>query len=308
MATPGKPNTFFVFGPSRSFVAYLPGVYSTSSNFAPEIANILAADNIKTVNFVAFPGSTGDTNIGTGGKITEACIGYHKKHGLKTAGLIYTPPNKSLALIGLEELIKTQDKKSEGVQVVCNGKGGLWAWINLSDKLAHFSHGLTIETRQWLKKLNPHGACPACVALGINDSYIVVYEDKHVVWDLKGCYEGFDKRLSQVLATSTTLSYAALNPYHEDQYFCIFDDWSCAFNFPDTDDFKGVEEMILESDLRVILDSETLRQSSEVVQVSETTTTGTKDGFAKTVMEKALTDMAEKNLENNLTGLWEVCN
>ena len=136
-----------------------------------------------------------------------------------------------------------------------------------------------------------------------NDSYIIVYEDKHVTWDLKGCYEGLDKRLSQVLATSTKLFYVALNPYH-DEYFCEFDDWSCTFNFPGTEDFKIVENLIFESNLRVIVDSETLRQSTDAVPVPEMSTNGKeKDGIAKTVMEKAMTNLAEKNLENMLENL-----
>ena len=201
-------------------------------------------------------------------------------------------------------MYQTLDKKSEGVEVVCNGKGGFWARISQGDKTKVINRGLAMETRQWLKTRNPHGAYPTCVALGVKDSYVVVYEDKHVVWDLKWCYEGLDKRLSQVLATSTALSYVGLNPYHKDEYFCMFDDCSCVFNFPDTEDFKAVEKLILESDVRVIVDSETLRQSTDVVQVSEATTTSkAKDGFAKTVIEKAMTEVAEKNLEGNLTAI-----
>lgn len=100
------------------------------------------------------------------------------------------------------------------------------------------------------------------------------------------------------------LFYVALNPYYEDEYFCEFDDWSCTFNVPSTEDFKIVENLIFESNLRVIADSETLRQSTDAVPVPETTTNGKeKDGIAKTVMEKAMTNVAEKSLENMLENL-----
>ncbi|KAN0092404.1 hypothetical protein V8E51_018251 [Hyaloscypha variabilis] len=303
MATPGQPNVFFVFGPAHSFIAYLPGIYSTSSNFSSEIARILATDNVKAINFVAFPGYTGDAQAKDGVEIFEAYIGYHKKHGLKTSGQLYTPLNKTLALNGLDDWIKAQDKKSEGVEVVCNSTGGYWARVGQGDKTKVFHCGLTNETKQWLKKTNPHGACATCVALGVDDSYIIVYEDKHVVWDLKGRYEELDKRLTQVLATPNTLFYVALNPYHADEYFCQFDDWSCSFNFAGTADFKQLEKLILDSDLRVIIDSETLKQSTDAVQAVTATTEKAKDGFAVTVFQKALTDVAEKNLEGNLTSM-----
>jgi hypothetical protein len=210
------PNVF-VFGPYQSFIAYISDVYSTSSNFSPEITAVLAVDNIKSLNFVAFPGSANGADTSSGRKVAQAYIGYHKKHGLKTSGLICVLPNKTLELNGLEEWVKKQDKKTEGVEVVCNGKGGFWTRVSQGEKTKVFNQGLALETRQWLKSSNPHGASPTCVALGVNDSYIIVYEDKHVTWDLKGCYEGLDKRLSQVLATSTKLFYVALNPYHEDE-------------------------------------------------------------------------------------------
>lgn len=141
------------------------------------------------------------------------------------------------------------------------------------------------------------------MALGKGDAYIIIWEDGHVVWDLKGLYDSLDQRLSKILATTTKLSFAALNPYAEENYFCLFDDSSCVFQFPETDDFKTLEKLIQDGDpMRVIIDSPTLRQSSDVVKVVDGNNgSGSgKDGMAKTVMEKVAEEGAEKGLEKLL--------
>jgi hypothetical protein len=103
-------------------------------------------------------------------------------------------------------------------------------------------------------------------------------------------YDSLDERLTKTLATTTKLTYAALNPYAQENYFCLFDDSSCAFQFPETDDFQVLEKLIHDGDpIRVIIDSPTLRQSSDVVKVVDGNkgSDSGKDGVVKTVMEKA---------------------
>jgi hypothetical protein len=121
MANPGSPNVFFAFGPSQSFVAW-DWVYSTSKNLSNELSTLLSVENIKNLNFVVLLGGPNG-----GSTLTQAYIGYHKKHGLKSSGLLYSPPIGTAKLDTLAEWIKNQDKKTEGVEVVYNGKGGFWA-------------------------------------------------------------------------------------------------------------------------------------------------------------------------------------
>jgi hypothetical protein len=77
-----------------------------------------------------------------------------------------------------------------------------------------------------------------CVTLGKGAAYIIIWNEGHVVWDLKRLYDSLDERLIKILATTTKLTYAALNAYAKENYFCLFDGSSCAFQFPETDDSR----------------------------------------------------------------------
>ena len=157
---------------------------------------------------------------------------------------------------------QNQDDKTEGMQVVCNAKGGYWARSSKGNTTAE---NLPPDARQWVKVGNPHGT-EAMVALGINDSYIVSYEDGHVVWDLKGAYNTLDEKLQQVLSRSIGLLYASLIPFHADEYFCIFKDSSCTFKFPTTESFGDFEKKLLFGcRLRLIIDSPTLKSSTDAL-------------------------------------------
>lgn len=152
-----------------------------------------------------------------------------------------------------------------------------------------------------MKDGNPHGA-EVMVALGVNDSYIVSYEDGHVVWDLKGAYDALDRKLEQVLGQSTGLRYASLNPYHADEYFCIFKDSSCTFSFPSMDAFRDFEKMLIfASNLRVIIDSPTLKSSTDAMPAPVPAAGGNgKSSLGKQIMVDAFKDVAKKAEENDM--------
>lgn len=261
-------NSFFVFGPSQTFIAVLPGLRAQGGNFSTDLGNVIDNENSKSLSFVVFVGGQANHDDSTNGTASQAYVGYHKKHGLMGAGRLYCPPEKALTLPNLEEWIKKQDDKTEGMQVVCNGIGGYWA---RSSKGIRRQEHLSSETWQWMKEGNPHGN-EIVVALGINDSYIIGYENGHTVWDLKGAYDTLDAKLSQILGQgqSTGLMYASLNPYHEDEYFCTFKDSSCIYKFPDSNTFRDVEQKLLfDCSLRVVIDSPTLRSSKDMVKISK---------------------------------------
>jgi hypothetical protein len=117
---------------------------------------------------------------------------------------------------------------------------------------------------------------------------------------LKGCYDTLDKTLSQVLTTDTKLLYLSLNPYHEDEYFCHFVGGSVTYRFPDTEDFRNLDHLFKQSDLQVIIESPTLRHSTDPVPETKPAAAKAKDGAVKTVVEKAAEAVAEKQLENLL--------
>jgi hypothetical protein len=299
-------NGFFAFGPSHSFVAYLPKVNANSCNFSPNLEDVITGDHIKSLNFVAFVGDQNDGDASTKGKISQAYVGYHK-HGFMGAGHLYYPPDQPSMGPSLEGWIKQQDDKTEGMQVVYNGKGGYWARSRLGN--CHWHH-LSAETGQWLKSGNPHGS-RINVALGINDSYIIQYEDGHVTWDLKGSYNTLDRRLEQVLGQSTQLLYASLNPYQGEEYFCIFNDSSCAFKFPSTDAFQEVEKALHHhSDLRVIIDSPTLKHSANIIPKPSKTekedSANLPEKIIEATAEGAAVDVAKKGLVKGIEAVVEV--
>lgn len=289
---------FCAFGPSQSFVAALQGCGASSRNFSLDLASVINGEHSKSLSFVAFVGDQKDGDASTTGAVSQAYVGYHKKRGLMGAGHLYCPPNNALALPALEEWIKKQEDKTEGMVVVCNGKGGYWA---RSSKGKTTGENLPSEVWQWVKDGNPHGA-EVMVALGVNDSYIVSYEDGHVVWDLKGAYDALDRKLEQVLGQSTGLRYASLNPYHADEYFCIFKDSSCTFSFPSMDAFRDFEKMLIfASNLRVIIDSPTLKSSTDAMPAPVPAAGGNgKSSLGKQIMVDAFKDVAKKAEENDM--------
>lgn len=113
-----------------------------------------------------------------------------------------------------------------------------------------------------------------------------------------------DEKLRQVLGQSTGLLYASLNPYHADEYFCIFKDSSCTFKFPSTVAFRDFEKkLLLVSTLRVIIDSPTLRSSTDAVPApkpAEVREKG-KPGFAEQITIDAVKDVLKDAEEKDVT-------
>jgi hypothetical protein len=286
-------NQFFVFGPSQSYVAQLPPIgISYSENLSPALVEVIVGNHVKNLHFVAFMGdqSNAEINADATKLVSQAYVGYDKK-SFAGAGKLYSPPDTAFTLPGFETWVKQQSDKTEGMQVVCNGKGAYWA----NSTKSSCRDGVTREQLQWMKGLGPHGVVKS-FAFGINDSFVVIYDDGHVTWDLKGSYEELDKRLQEILGQSTELSYISLDPYDTDNYFCIFGDSSCAFRFPETERFETIRNLILErSYFRVIIDSPTLKHSTdkleEPVEPEEE-----KPSFAETVVK----DVAMKEMEDRL--------
>jgi hypothetical protein len=77
--------------------------------------------------------------------------------------------------------------------VVENAEGGWWTCAN-SGKQNY--RGLIFDTVQFLKPGNPHGKTKN-VAFGVDDSNIIISEDKHIERDLKGSYDTLDKELER---------------------------------------------------------------------------------------------------------------
>jgi len=283
----------FVFGPNQSYFARLPDINKWSPNFAKSILHIF--ERPAYIHFVAFPATeqTADQDFQKAliPQTLEAYVGYCTH--LFSSGHVYSPPSP-FCLPGLAEWSKARSWWIDGIQVVCNGKGGWWAQAGGKREW----HNLTTEQEQFLKAGNPHGKV-ASVAFGVGDAYVVRFNDGHVVWDLKGAYDALDKRLEAELTSPGKLRYIALNPYHADQFFCVFSDASAIYAFPDEEDYKKLDEEILHGrGLRVIPDSITFKQSpgmpqEEIKEETSTTFGKSLEGAGKHVVTTQLSNILD---------------
>jgi hypothetical protein len=219
------------------------------------------------VNFVVFPPSTSLDSSNSAlvaispsidayiGHITTSFFGSAQLHA---PSLPFCP--------GLEEWITNRHNGVKNMEVVGNGHGGWWG-CSYSGKQQW--NGLSNQLVQCLKPGNPHGEVEA-VALGVRDSYVVVFEDQHLEWDLKGSYDKLDKKLGEMHGEE--LYYVSLNPYCAGQFFVVFSDMTASYAFAETDVYHALEkEMLQVARLRFVVESPTAKESGtkEVERDSE---------------------------------------
>ncbi len=145
---------------------------------------------------------------------------------------------------------------SGGLQVVGDGQG---AWWGLSSSgSTQWTKNLPKDVRQLLKPYNPHGKV-AHLALGMYESHIVLFEDGHVDWDLKNCYQKLDMELE--IRSQGELIYVSLSAYSDRHFFAAFADATVLYEFPSgcgelDDDFLSLDN------LRVVIPSETAKHTA----------------------------------------------
>lgn len=283
----GSPNNFLnntskmttTNGDTTStFVICLENTVRCSPNIAAAAHEIL--QNRKKLHWVAFSEPEGG--------ITKAdpYICYVKSGRFHFSPTIYTPASGSK----LEDLLNDKDyKNSEEVQLVTNGKGRFWCRFE-TKKTYGFSRKIPNAPFQFLKAGNPHG-WPVHAAFGVKDSFVFVYSDGHVDWDLKSSYNDLDKVFLKRLTKPKELLFAA------DQFFCAF---SVTYSFPSGEAWKEIDEFILSgTGLRVISDSPTLRSSADP-SPSSTSGAGTNSlvKFAEKEAKEAAKDMTENAISD----------
>ncbi|KAJ6613534.1 hypothetical protein B0H10DRAFT_2222177 [Mycena sp. CBHHK59/15] len=97
-----------------------------------------------------------------------------------------------------------------------------YSWQNIAPSLEADIHRC-IKTR-W----------PTTVALGAQGSYVVLYNDGTVTFDLRGQYPAVDVliRNTQDTARLRGVMFIALNPFFPGEYYTAFGDGSASWNFP----------------------------------------------------------------------------
>lgn len=285
MANDTTADFLLAFGPGDTFVICLENTVRCSPNIAATAHEIL--QNRKKLHWVAFS----EPEAG----ITKAdpYICYVKSGHFHFSPAIYIPASGS-KLEQLDDLLNDKDyKNSEEVQLVTNGKGGFWSRFGTKKTL---SRNIPNAPLQFLKAGNPHG-WPVHAAFGVEDSFVFVYGDGHVDWDLKSSYNALDKVLLQRLTKPKELLFVALNPFAADQFFCAFSDHSVTYSFPSGEVWKEVDEFISSgTSLRVISDSPTLRSLANPVVDSTSSMSG-----AGTTGSNSLVKLAEQEAVKDMT-------
>ncbi|KAJ7473693.1 hypothetical protein B0H11DRAFT_1340711 [Mycena galericulata] len=75
---------------------------------------------------------------------------------------------------------------------------------------------------------------PTCVALGVQGSYVVLYNDKFMTFDLRGQYPLVEAMLrnTQEVIRRSGIVYVALNSFVAGEYYAVYGDGSALWNFP----------------------------------------------------------------------------
>jgi hypothetical protein len=245
----GIENHFFAFGPSDTYVACLPGFKKWSPNLPERMASVLTGS--KFVYFVVFPPSTSTDSSGNAITTATPALDAYIKYANGLFGLLKLHFPTSLVCPGLKELCRSPWGPS---MAVGNGRGGWWA-RSMSGKSK--CSGLSGEVLQCLKPKTSHGII-INLALGVNNSYVVIFSTGRTEWDLKESYDVLD----EMLATkhNREVIYVSLNPYCPGQFFVVFSDKTAYYSFPETETYKKLEEEMLSIEkLRFISKSRTAK-------------------------------------------------
>ncbi|KAJ7759793.1 hypothetical protein DFH07DRAFT_1023393 [Mycena maculata] len=75
---------------------------------------------------------------------------------------------------------------------------------------------------------------PTSVALGVQGSYVVLYNDGTVTFDLRGHYPMLEAMIRNVQEASRRrgVMYVALNPFIPGEFYAVYGDGSASWNFP----------------------------------------------------------------------------
>ncbi|KAK3702280.1 hypothetical protein LTR37_014991 [Vermiconidia calcicola] len=170
------------------------------------------------------------------------------------------------------------------LQVVGNGRGGWWSLS--SSGTTTWTTTLPRDSRQLLKPYHPHGKV-AHLALGVNGACVVLFEDGHVDWDLRGCYDGLDAELET--RSQGDLIYASLSAYQTGLFFVAFKDATVRSELPEgAEDLD--EDFVAAETLMVVVPSDTAKHTD--IPVSE------RPSAVRTFSEEVLKGVTVKTIES----------
>ncbi|KAJ7135293.1 hypothetical protein C8R43DRAFT_622367 [Mycena crocata] len=213
-------NCQFSFGPNRSYFCSADSVYAWSDSNLPQgLARLLEDRNhpqaMETPYDVAFPMEAGLYALcwkTTRGEdwYEDGCLG---QNYARLARFI-----KSVATRGG---YTTRTVFGPGASYFSMSPSG-YSWQNVAPALEDDIHSCMKIRR------------PTSVALGVGGSYVVLYNDGTVTFDLRGYYPIVEAliRNTHEAGRRRGVMYIALNPFVAGEYYAVYGDGSAAWNFP----------------------------------------------------------------------------
>ncbi|KAJ7473617.1 hypothetical protein B0H11DRAFT_1339318 [Mycena galericulata] len=211
-------NCQFSFGPNRSYFCSAGSIYAWSA-LPAGLTRLLENRNhpqaVATPHDVAFPMEPGFYALcwkTTGGEdwYEDGCLG---PNYVRLARFI-----KNVATKGGHT---TRTTFGPGASFFSMSPSG-YSWQNIPPALEDDIHNCMKIRR------------PTSVALGVQGTYVVLYNDGTVTFDLRGQYPLVEAmiRNTQEAARRRGVTYVALNPFVPGEYYAVYGDASASWNFP----------------------------------------------------------------------------
>ncbi|KAJ7731827.1 hypothetical protein DFH07DRAFT_1065677 [Mycena maculata] len=210
----------FVFGPNRSYFCGAGPVFAWSENNLPAgLTRVLQAPQhpqaLDTPYDVAVPMEPGTfalcwKTIGGEDWYEDGCLGPH-----------YARLARFIKVVATTGAHTTRTVFGPGASYFSMSPSG-YSWQNIPSTLEEDIHNCMKIRR------------PTSVALGVQGSYVVLYNDGTVTFDLRGNYPLVEAmiRNTQEASRRRGVMYVALNPFIPGEFYAVYGDGSASWNFP----------------------------------------------------------------------------
>ncbi|KAJ6524185.1 hypothetical protein B0H19DRAFT_1085395 [Mycena capillaripes] len=220
-------NCQFSFGPNRSYFCSAGSIYTWSTKSLPPALARLLEDSahpqaLEIPYDVAFPMEPGTYAVCWKTKSGEDC----------TSNTL--PPDGCLgpSYARLARFIKNvATKGAHTTRTVFGAHASFFSMSTSGYCYQNLPPELEDDIHSCMKLRRPVN-----VALGVQGSYVAMYNDGTVTFDLRGQYPLVEKMIrdTQEAARRRGVMYLALNPFIAGEYYAVYGDGSASWNFPTT--------------------------------------------------------------------------
>ncbi|KAJ7611168.1 hypothetical protein FB45DRAFT_320115 [Roridomyces roridus] len=206
-------NCQFAFGPNRSFFCAAGPIRTWSENNLPSgLLRVLQDSRLEITHDVALPMESG--LHAASWKTTGGQDGFDNTN----LGPTYARLARFIQTTSGHTLRTVFGANSSYFSISSSG----YSWQNIPAALEEQIHNCMSIRR------------PTCVALGVQGSYIALFNDGTVSFDLRGGYPLVDGMIRNAVEAARRggIMYIALNPFVPGEYYGVFGDGSASWNFP----------------------------------------------------------------------------